>query len=208
MTFHTEILTDRQSRVLDAVAPVARAGGFYLAGGTAIALRFGHRRSEDFDWFAADLKRPEVLAADMRHAGLVMDSVELAAGTLNCRIDSVKVQFLEFRYPLLTAADEWPEKKVDLASLRDLGAMKLLAIAQRGSRKDFVDVYELLQHGAALPLMLGDFRAKFGADSVSALRGLTYLDDAETEPMPDMIVERPWSAIRTTLQAAVREIVT
>jgi len=205
MTFHTEILTDRQIQVLDAVAPVARAAGFYLAGGTAIALRFGHRRSEDFDWFSADLKRPEILAADMRLAGLVMDSLELSAGTLNCRISGVKVQFLEFGYPLLAAPDEWPEQLVTVASVRDLGAMKLLAIAQRGSRKDFVDVFELLRQGNRLQDILDGFRAKFQADPISVLRGLVYFDDAELEPMPEMLVPLDCASAKNLLRAAVQD---
>lgn len=206
MTFHAEVLTGRQAQVLDAIGPIARAGGFYLAGGTAIALRFGHRRSEDFDWFAAEVKRPEALAADIRACGLALDSLELAAGTVNCRVGGVKVQFLEFAYPLLAGTDEWPEKHVTLASLRDLGAMKLLAIAQRGSRKDFVDVYELLRQGTTLPNMLDDFRAKFQADPISVLRGLAYFDDAERELMPEMLTTATWPHVRDGITGALRKV--
>ena len=206
VTFHTEVLTDPQARVLDAVAPIARAGGFYLAGGTAAALRFGHRRSEDFDWFAAEVRRPEVLAAEIRRAGLVLDRLELAAGTVNCRIDGVKVSFLEYPYSLLAAADQWPAKQVALASVRDLGAMKLLAVAQRGSRKDFVDVHELLRQGTTLPDMLDDFRTKFRADTISVLRGLVYFDDADLEPMPEMIASLDWLAVKRLLQDAVQGV--
>lgn len=206
MIFHTAVLSEPQVRVLDAVAPIAQSGGFYLAGGTAVALRFGHRRSEDFDWFAPALKRPEALAGEMRERGLVPDSLELGAGTVNCRILGVKVQFLEFAYPLLAGADEWPEKGIALASVRDAGAMKLLAVAQRGSRKDFVDVYEFLRHGAALPGMLADFRTKFGSDAMSVVRGLAYFDDAELEPMPEMLVADTWGNIRDTITDALRAV--
>lgn len=206
MTLHPEVLSDRQVRVLDAVASVAEAAHCYLAGGTAIALRLGHRRSEDFDWFAADLGRPEALAAKIRDAALSVESLELAAGTVNCRIAGVHVQFLEFDYPLLAASDEWSEKRVALASLRDLGAMKLLAIAQRGSRKDFVDVYELLRQGARLSAMLDDFRAKFRADPISVLRGLAYFDDAELEPMPEMVAGITWSTVKDGITDALRAV--
>lgn len=206
MTLHTEVLSDRQVHVLDAIAPVAEAAHFYLAGGTAVALRFGHRRSEDFDWFAADVEHPEALAASIRGAALPVEGLELAVGTVNCRIAGVHVQFLEFAYPLLAASDTWPEKRVALASLRDLGAMKLLAIAQRGSRKDFVDVYELLQHGARLSTMLDDFRAKFQADPISVLRGLAFFDDAELEPMPEMLAAITWSNVRDGITAALRAV--
>jgi len=206
MTFHTEVLTERQAGVLDEIAPVVRSGGFYLAGGTAIALRSGHRRSEDFDWFAAEVGRPEALAAEIRARGLRLDNLELAAGTVSCRIGGVKMQFLEFAYPLLTAADEWPEQCVSLASSRDLGAMKLLAIAQRGSRKDFVDVHELLRQGASLSALLDDFRTKFQADSIAVLRGLAYFDEAELEPMPEMLASYNWQDVRDGIMTALRAV--
>jgi len=206
MTVHTEVLTERQVRVLDAIASIANAGGFYLAGGMAIALRVGHRRSEDFDWLATEVKRPEALAAEIRDRGLVVDSLELAAGTVNCHIGGVKMRFLEFPYPLLAEAEEWPEKRVALASFRDLGAMKLLAVAQRGARKDFVDVHELLRQGATLSAMLDDFRAKFQTDPISVLRGLAYFDDAELEPMPEMLTADTWRNVRDGIMDALRSV--
>lgn len=202
---HESVLTPAQVRVLRALGPVARKAGFYLAGGTAIALRFGHRRSVDFDWFAPAFERPDPLMSEIKSLGLVLEDAQVAAGTILGRVDGVKVSFFEYRYPLLDPCDTWPDHDTDIASLRDLGAMKLLAIAQRGSRKDFVDVYELLRQGAALADMLQDFRAKFQTDPVSVLRGLTYFDDAELEPMPQMLGLNDWSHIRTVIHTAVRE---
>lgn len=206
MIEHESILTDAQKRVLRAVGPFARRAGFYLAGGTAIALRFGHRRSEDFDWFAPALSRPDTMLSDLQAEGLSLQETQLEAGTVISRIESVKISFFEFRYPLLGSPDEWSQYDTDVASVRDLAAMKLLAVAQRGSRKDFVDVYELLQSGVALRGMLEDFREKFKTDSISALRGLTYFDDAETEPMPEMLKPLDWRQLRLALEQAVRDV--
>ena len=206
MIVHESVLTATQTRVLRVVGPLARRAGFYLAGGTAVALRFGHRRSEDFDWFAPALPRPDALLSDLQAQGLPLQDSQIEAGTLISRIEGVKISFFEYRYPLLDSLDQWPEYDTDIASLRDLGAMKLLAIAQRGSRKDFVDVYELLQSGVVLRGMLEDFREKFKTDSISALRGLTYFDDAETEPMPDMLKPLDWRELRAALGQAVMEV--
>ncbi len=203
MIVHESVLTATQTRVLRAVGPMARRAGFYLAGGTAVALRFGHRRSEDFDWFASALPRPDSLLSDLQAQGLPLQETQIEAGTVISRIEGVKISFFEYRYPLLSPLDSWPEYDTDIASPRDLGAMKLLAIAQRGSRKDFVDVYELLQNGAALRQMLEDFREKFKADPISALRGLTYFDDAEAEPMPEMMLERDWTSLRSWILVQV-----
>ena len=207
MIVHASILTETQSSVLRIVGPAARRAGFYLAGGTALALRFGHRRSEDFDWFTSVLPRPDMLLANLQKQSVPIEKTQVQEGTVIGWVNAVKVSFFEYRYPLLDPFDRWNDYDTDIASVRDLGEMKLLAIAQRGSRKDFVDVYELLQNGVTLSSMLEDFREKFKTDSVSALRGLTYFDDAESEPMPTMLADRHWQSIRTTLQAAVRESV-
>lgn len=206
MSFHESILTPAQVVVLRALGPLAKSSGFYLAGGTAVALRFGHRRSVDFDWFAPTFERPDALVAEIKTHGLLLEGAQVDAGTINGRIDGVKISFFEYRYPLLDPLESWPDYGIDVASLRDLGAMKLLAIAQRGSRKDFVDVQELLRQGGTLADMLQDFRAKFQADSISVLRGLTYFDDAEAEPMPEMLNATDWSAVRRDVTRAVREV--
>lgn len=206
MIVHESVLTAAQTRVLRAVGPLALRAGFYLAGGTAVALRFGHRRSEDFDWFAPALPRPDSLLSDLQAQGLPLQDTQIEAGTIISWLEGVKISFFEYRYPLLDSLDQWPEYDTDIASPRDLGAMKLLAIAQRGSRRDFIDVYELLQSGVVLGCMLQDFRDKFTADPVSALRGLTYFDDAETEPMPDMLKPLDWRELRAALGQAVREV--
>ncbi len=205
MIVHESVLTDAQTRVLRAVGSLARRAGFYLAGGTAVALRFGHRRSEDFDWFAPALPRPDALLSDLQAQGLPLQETQIEAGTVISRIEGVKISFFEYRYPLLDSLDPWLEYETDVASVRDLGGMKLLAIAQRGSRKDFIDVYELLQNGVALRQMLEDFREKFKADPISALRGLTYFDDAETEPVPELMLERDWTSLRSWILVHVAQ---
>ena len=207
MIVHASILTETQSSVLRIVGPAARRAGFYLAGGTALALRFGHRRSEDFDWFASALPRPDMLLADLQNQSVPIEKTQVQAGTVIGWVNGVKVSFFEYRYPLLDPSDRWNDYDTDIASVRDLGAMKLLAIAQRGSRKDFVDVYELLRSGVALRNMLGDFREKLGSDPVSALRGLTYFDDAESEPMPEMLNLVDWRSVKRLVGDSVREVI-
>ena len=206
MIVHEAVLTDAQTGVLRAVDPFARRAGFYLAGGTAVALRFGHRRSEDLDWFAPALSRPDALLSDLQAEGLSLQETQIEAGTVISRVEGVKISFFEYRYPVLGSPDQWSEYDTHVASVRDLASMKLLAVAQRGSRKDFVDVYELLQSGVLLRGMLEDFREKFKTDSISALRGLTYFDDAETEPLPEMLKPLDWRQLRVTLEQAVRDV--
>jgi Nucleotidyl transferase AbiEii toxin, Type IV TA system len=199
-----EILAPAQRDVLRALAPTARGLDLYLGGGTAVALHLGHRRSIDFDWFTEgstlDVERTiERLTAlgdftlDQREQGTVIGSIR-----------GVRVACFEYRYPLLEPLVVETSWDLRLASLLDLSAMKLLAIAQRGSRKDFVDVHVLLDAGLPLPAMLDAFQRKFGAASrMSVLRGLVYFDDAEREPLPDMLVPLDWRALTDRLRRLV-----
>lgn len=204
MTMQEQILKGRQPEVLRAVAPVATRFGFYLAGGTAIALRLGHRRSEDLDWFTDAAQFPsESLLAALRNA-VNIEVQTLEAGTIIGWVQGVKVSFLQFPYPFLAAPEKVETCDLQLAQLQDLAAMKLLAVTQRGARKDFIDVYELLRRGGDLRTMLADYQKKFRVTSViSVLRALVYFDDAEREPMPEMLVPLVWAELKDELRSAV-----
>jgi hypothetical protein len=208
MTLHEEILTPTQLGMAARLGTVASRFGYYLAGGTAVALHLGHRRSEDFDWFVLAPGPPShVIVSAIGEAGLHLDVDDLLPGTLLGRIQGVKVSFFEYPYPLLDPTIDWPESQAVMASLRDLGAMKLLAIAQRGSRKDFVDVFELLRAGGDLRAMLTDFQKKFAiTETIPVKRGLVYFDDAEREPMPEMLVPVSWLDLKHRLLAELQRL--
>jgi hypothetical protein len=208
MSFHDEILTARQRKALHLLGPRTAERSFYLAGGTAIALHLGHRRSVDFDWFLSDrMADPLRLAGEIREDGVPFQTGEVARGTLYGSVHQVRVSFLEFRYPLLDPLLPWPEYGCRLAGLRDLACMKLSAITQRGSRKDFVDLYALGQTGQALRDMLAWYREKFGVEDLGhVLYALAYFDDAEAERMPRMVWKTSWKEIKQTIQIWVRDL--
>lgn len=203
---HLEVLPHAQQDVLQVMGPVAGSLGFYLGGGTAVALHLGHRRSADFDWFTPDeIADPLVLAGSIRDRGVNLEVVSTAPGTLHGRVNGVRSSFLSYRYPLLrplVAPEETPSK---LAALEDLACMKLAAVAQRGARKDFVDVAVLLER-FSLPEMLGLFHEKYGIRDVGhVLVGLTYFDDAEREPQPALLRPLEWDDVKARVRSAVRE---
>jgi hypothetical protein len=110
------------------------------------------------------------------------------AETLHASTRGVAVSFLESRYPSLRPPVECPEFGCTIAALQDLAAFKLLAIAQRGVKKDFLDVYALGMSGLSLPDMLACYRQKFSVrDTGRVVFALCYFDDADRAPMPKML---------------------
>jgi Nucleotidyl transferase AbiEii toxin, Type IV TA system len=208
MGWHQEILHPRQAGALRRLGAAVSERGFYLAGGTAVALHLGHRRSVDLDWFIRDpLGDPLLLAQDLCAAQIPFVTEQSARGTLHGKVHGVRITFLEYRYRLLEPVLAWAEMPCNLAALRDLACMKLSAIAQRGSKKDFIDLYALLKAGHSLAGMLADYREKFAVADVGHLRyALAYLDDAQRERTPTLLWPVSWREIRREIEQAVRAL--
>lgn len=175
-----------------------------LVGGTALALHLGHRKSVDLDMFGTfdPIVSYRKLLADAGH------SVEGAEnGTVqSLRVNNVKVDLVNYPYPWLDDAIE--EGNIRLAGLRDIAAMKLSAVANRGRKKDFIDVARLLDI-FSLDQMLSLYKEKFSVSELSfPLRGLMYFDDAEEDPMPEMFDSNfTWENVKKTVVAATRNYV-
>src|SRR5690242_17239767 len=102
MKVHREILGAAQRKALALVGPAATTHGFYLGGGTALALRLGHRRSVDLDWFSdARLQDPARLAYDLRQEGIPFTTTMMAEGTLYGTALGVQTSFLQYPYKRL-----------------------------------------------------------------------------------------------------------
>jgi Nucleotidyl transferase AbiEii toxin, Type IV TA system len=206
MSWHPEILSRNQERVLAELGPLLTRQNFYLAGGTALALDLGHRRSVDLDWFTDErLSDPLRLAQRLREATSFV-SAEVAAGTLYGSVRSVRVSFFEYRYPMLGRTRAW-QKCARVASRKDLAAMKLAAAAQRGSKKDFVDIYALGSRTFSLRQMLRFYEMKYGIKDVAhVLYALTYFDDADRERMPPVLGNVRWRVVKDTIRKWAREV--
>ncbi len=171
-----------------------------LVGGTALALQLGHRKSIDLDFFGTiDCDTTALVEAIKSVASLTIlkDSPHIHIYL----IDGVKVDIVNYKYP-------WIEKAVVLqgirmASVKDIAAMKITAIAGRGTKKDFIDIAFLLRH-FSLDEILGFYSAKYNDGSVfMAMKSLAYFDDAEEEPMPDMFVNQSWEQTKEYLLSKI-----
>ena len=176
--------------------------GFALAGGTSLALRLGHRVSMDLDFFTRDEFDPQALRKQL---GMGPESITgQADGTLQLLLNNVKVEFLRHAYPRIAADDQIQD--VRMWSLEDVAAMKLNAIVNRGSKKDFYDIVALLDR-FPLPEMLEFYRAKYKAVSLMmVIRSLAWHVDADAEPDPVSLRDEPWAAIREKINSAIRSL--
>lgn len=147
---HWEYVSDQLQDIITSIGQEPSLQNFYLAGGTALALQLGHRISVDLDFFSAedellDESRQNIIAKLQRH--LTFEIVQNVVGSLLLNVGGVAVGFFSYQYPLLTTP--LLVSQVKLAGLLDIGLMKMDAVASRGVKKDFYDLYFIAQQ---LPL--------------------------------------------------------
>ncbi|MEW5799309.1 MAG: nucleotidyl transferase AbiEii/AbiGii toxin family protein [Bacteroidota bacterium] len=197
------VLTQKQQKVLELLVPIVHDHQFYLAGGTALALHMGHRRSVDFDFFTAQQFDPLTILQRLPQCEIRQQT----SGTLTVEIDSVQTSFFEFTYPLLEPLERGA--LVPMAHIADIAAMKVSAIAGRGSRKDFIDLYIITQRKYSLQECLSIFAKKFRTtktDVYHIMRSVTYFEDAEREIMPEMLIECDWESIKQFFVTEVKKL--
>jgi hypothetical protein len=206
--FREDILTPEQQALFRSLGPFADRRGYYLAGGTAVALRIGHRRSIDFDWFAEGPSvPPERIEADLSAAGLSYTTKSRSSALLDGHIHGIRTTFVNYGYPALLAPERWPSYDCAIAALPDLACMKLAAIAQRGSRKDFIAAFVIFKGSTSLAEALPQYRQKFRVTSLMpVLIGLTYFDDAEREPMPPTLTKIDWAQLKRVFIDSARQL--
>jgi len=199
-------LSQRQRSILIKLAKVIGPLQFYLGGGTAVALYLGHRRSVDLDWFCPrDFGDPLLLAQRLRELEIPTEILSLDRGTLHANVTGIRVSFLVYNYPLLKPPNFEKEFSCNIASLDDLGCMKLSAAAQRGSKKDFIDIYALVERHKPLLGMFNDFKKKYSTDNLAhVLYGLAYFDDADLEKTPTLLWKTDWRKIKNRLREELK----
>ena len=178
--------------------------GLRLVGGTALALQYGHRQSIDLDFFGTlAVEQDDIIEmfSSMGSFTIHNRTKRILQGALR----GIKVDVIDYsQYPWVDAPVV--EDGITLASPRDIAAMKINAIEGRGTRKDFVDIYFLLQH-YSLSQMLDFYAQKYPNHSFfRALLSLTYFDDAEQQAMPKMLTIVNWEEIKHTITKEVSKL--
>ena len=179
---------------------------FALAGGTSLALQLGHRISIDLDFFTREvfdsLELLEKLEADYE-----LSNVTTAKNSLSLYIffnkKNIKVEFLRHNYKQLN--NFLINNDISLYSIEDIAAMKLNAIANRGAKKDFFDIYELLKTYPITDL-LDLFKEKYvSQNAFTVIKSLNYFIDADKEPDPMNLKTVSWNQVKERIKSEVNK---
>jgi len=206
---HWESLTPVTRDAFHLLGRLGFINRFYLAGGTGLSFYLGHRFSVDLDFFSAEANSVGNDERSVLRSLLDDPTLEITFdkdSTFVATWRGVGVSFFRLNlYPVVK-----PPLLLDgipLARVEEIGAMKLAAIIDRGTRKDYVDLYFILQRVSldSLFRVAAKKYAKVRSFPVSATRALSYFDDAESLPMPQMIDKTPWSKMRKFLEAKAIE---
>jgi hypothetical protein len=193
--WHSEVITPAVEGVIYELYKKEVVRGLYLAGGTGLALHLGHRRSVDLDLFSAETLESEViLQRAQKLSGFSL--LTMTEGSLQSEIRSVKVSFLSYVYPVLFPLRIF--QGMNVADPRDIACMKISAIAGRGTKRDFIDLYSVAEL-YDLRQLLDWFKQKYVRTNYSIvhiLKSLTYFEDAEQDPSPDMLVSLNWGKVK------------
>lgn len=169
---------------------------FYLAGGTGLALQLGHRRSADLDFFSQEIFNTDILLERLSPEKIFL----VREGTIHCELKKVKLSFLFYKQPLIYQPIPWRGLKI--ADWKDIVAEKFKAISQRGTKKDFYDLYAVLQMRLSIKEACDIFKARFASSGINmyhVLKSITFFEDAESEPSPMLIVKgEDWEWVRVT----------
>lgn len=178
---------------------------FCLVGGTSLSLQIGHRKSIDLDLFSeAEFDSAKLLEDVAQDFGQI-EVLTKVKGTLLTRIQGVKVDFLRFNYPMIRPVRT--DGNIRLYTPEDIAPMKLDAIAGRGKKKDFYDVYFLLEK-MTLQEMLVLHHEKFKLSTTfHIVKSLTYFEDADEDDQPILIKKRvTWPQVKKKILAAVASL--
>lgn len=192
---------------MEQARPLIERFDLHLVGGTGLAWHLGHRRSLDLDLFSAtQTDFVESLLLLLPRLGVECHVVDSGPVTLKLLVAGVPVDIVEYPYPLLWPTVPGPAS-VPVASVVDIGTMKLSAIATRGIARDFWDLWEIIAAGQDLKSLLNAYVKRFGTgrdDLYHVLRALTWFDDADApDELPSGLNTAQWLRIKDDFRRAV-----
>ena len=188
--------------ILKKIMSVPALQQFNLVGGTSLSLQIGHRISIDLDLLSnKDFNNSTVIQAlePLGELTVLVDNPPF----LQARLNDVKLDFLKYPYPFVQNYQEI--EGVRLVSIENIGTMKLTAIARRGAKKDFFDLYFLLERYTLGQLVEHFEQTLPHVDPFHIVKSLTYFDDADKELNPEMLINVSWQTVKKTIERKVEQ---
>jgi len=198
---HYEAVVPRTLELLRSLSALAEFEPFELVGGTALALHLGHRQSIDLDFFTDnDFDAHSLLTViEKNHKTMVSN---ITSNSLNLTADDIKLDILSHKYPKLQKSER--HDNITIASVQDIAAMKMNAATNRGSKKDFYDLYFLIER-FGLKRLIDYFEKKYtNISTVLVLKSLVYFEDAELDPNPMLITSLDWEQVKRKMEEEVK----
>lgn len=169
---------------------------YYLAGGTALSLHFGHRFSNDLDFFSQNPASPETIRAELAKLGN-LEIIQNDEGTFNGILNDSKLSFFVYPYDLLDSLLDFGG--VGVADVADIACMKIDAISSRGTKRDFIDLYFICRKFKPIEGLLELYSKKYRKvkfNKLHLVKSLVYFDEAEGDIMPEMIEKVDWEEVK------------
>lgn len=177
---------------------------WYIAGGTALALQVGHRQSVDLDFFTESKTfNEDALERTLFQAGNWVTDMR-QQGTIYGKLLGAKVSFIA--YPFFKPSAKYVLcGNVRLLIPEDIAAMKIIAISQRGRKRDFVDLYWYCNNREPLKAVLERALAQYPQkhNIPHFFKSLVYFADAEEDPMPNIYFEVGWKDVKSFFEKEV-----
>lgn len=180
---------------------------WYLAGGTALALQVGHRQSVDLDFFIENkLFNEKKIGEKMSEQGRWVTNF-ISEGTLYGEFLGAKISFIS--YSFFTPIE--PMSKYGAVSILaplDIAVMKIIAISQRGRKRDFFDLYWICQNICPLYDIILRVHKQYSVSQniIHILKALVYFKDAESDPEPEIYFNADWKKVKSFFKKEISRI--
>lgn len=199
--WHYDILPRKTKKALDFLSSEKWLGKskWYLAGGTALALQAGNRKSLDLDFFTekADFGNKDLL----KHFRDNNDwQVQInRKNTIYGELFGAKVSFIS--YPFFIPKQEFIRHgTIRALQPLDIAVMKIIAISQRGRKRDFFDLYWCAKNIEPLENIIRKLPAQYPSVAHNyhhILKALVYFEDAESDPEPEIYFDANWKKVKS-----------
>lgn len=172
----------------------------YLAGGTALALQFGHRLSVDLDFFTKEKFDEQKSLQILKNIhDFQFHEEQLENQTIIGNFEGIRFSIFYYEYKIIKPFILY--QGVNMVSPEDVAAMKIAAVSGRGVMRDFVDLFFLAKHGFSLQQMLEFYDMKYGNMKelyLHIMKSLLYFEDAENDEraMPKMLIPCEWKEVK------------